>query len=57
MTLRRGSVVWVGLGSGVATEQKKRGPAIVVSHSGASSAPSELGYGVVTVIPSTSQFR
>lgn len=57
MTLRRGSVVWVGLGSGVAAEQKKRGPAIVVSHSGASSAPSELGYGVVTVIPSTSQFR
>ncbi len=57
MTLRRGLVVWVSLGEGVGARQTKRRPAIVVSHDGANSAAEALGYGVVTVVPLTSQVR
>ena len=57
VSFQRGSVVWVDFGSGVGAEQKKRRPAIVVSHNGANSAVQTIGYGVVTVVPVTSQPR
>ena len=57
VSFRRGSVVWVDFGSAVGAEQRKRRPAIVVSHNGANSAAQTIGYGVVTVVPVTSQPR
>jgi mRNA interferase MazF len=57
VTFQRGSIVWVDFGSGAGAEQKKRRPAIVVSHNGANSAAQAIGYGVVTVVPVTSTPR
>lgn len=54
MSVRRGSVVWVDLGAGVGSEGNHRRPAIVVSNDGANSSASNLGQGVITVVPMTS---
>jgi mRNA interferase MazF len=53
MTLTRGSLVWVDLGVGQGTEQRKRRPAIVVSNDAANHTAELLGQGVVSVVPLT----
>ena len=57
MTFRRGSIVWVELGTGRGAEQGKRRPAVIVSNDGANIAAENLGYGVVIVVPMTSTVR
>ena len=55
MTFVRGSIVWVDLGPGEGSEQRKRRPAVVVSNDGANTSAQALGRGVVTVVPLTSR--
>lgn len=55
MTFARGSIVWVDLGPGEGSEQRKRRPAVVVSNDGANTSAQALGRGVVTVVPLTSR--
>lgn len=52
-TLTRGSLVWVDLGVGQGSEQRKRRPAIVVSNDAANHTAKLLGRGVVSVVPLT----
>ena len=53
--MRRGDVVWVDLDPVQGSEADKRRPAIVVSNDGANRTAQNLGRGVVTVVPVTSQ--
>jgi mRNA interferase MazF len=53
--MRRGDVVWVNLDPVQGSEADKRRPAIVVSNDGANRTAQNLGRGVVTVVPVTSQ--
>lgn len=53
--MRRGDVVWVDLAPAQGNEADKRRPAVVVSNDGANRMAQNLGRGVVTVVPITSQ--
>ncbi len=55
--MRRGDVVWVDLEPVRGREASKRRPAVVVSNDGANRTAQNLGRGVVTVVPITSQTR
>jgi mRNA interferase MazF len=55
--MRRGDVVWVDLDPARGSEASKRRPAVVVSNDGANRTAQNLGRGVVTVVPITSQTR
>lgn len=57
MTFVRGSIVWVELGPGEGSEQRKRRPALVVSNDGANRAAQALGQGVITLVPLTTSSR
>jgi mRNA interferase MazF len=52
--MRRGEVRWVNLRPARGSEADKRRPAVVVSNDGANSTATQLGRGVVTVVPVTS---
>ena len=51
--MRRGDVVWVDLDPARSPEANKRRPAVVVSNDGANRVAEQLGRGVVTVVPVT----
>ena len=51
--MRRGDVVWVDLDPERGSEADKRRPAVVVSNDGANRVADQLGRGVVTVVPVT----
>jgi mRNA interferase MazF len=53
--MRRGDVVWVDFDPVRGSEADKRRPAIVVSNDGANRIAQNLGRGVITVVPVTSQ--
>jgi mRNA interferase MazF len=53
--MRRGDVVWVDLDPVLGSEAAKRRPAIVVSNDGANRTAQNLGRGMITVVPVTSQ--
>jgi mRNA interferase MazF len=55
--MRRGDVVWVDLDPARRSEADKRRPAVVVSNDGANRVAENLGRGVVTVVPISSQVR
>ncbi len=55
--MRRGDVVWVDLNPVRGSEASKRRPAVVVSNDGANRTAQNLGRGVVTVVPVTSQTK
>ena len=57
MTLGRGSIVWVELGAGTGSEQTHRQPAVVVSNDAANQTATDLGRGVVAVVPLTTSAR
>lgn len=52
--MRRGDVYWVNLDSAWPAECNKIRPAVVVSNDGANRRAEQLGRGVVTVVPITS---
>jgi mRNA interferase MazF len=52
--MRRGDIVEVDLEPVIGSEASKRRPAVIVSNDGANQAASQLGRGVVTVLPLTS---
>lgn len=51
--MRRGDVVWVDLDPVLGSESNKRRPAVVVSNDGANQTAQQLGRGVITVVPIT----
>ncbi len=51
--MRRGDIVWVDLDPARRAEANKRRPAVVVSNDGANRVAEQLGRGVVTVVPVT----
>ena len=57
MSFSRGSIVWVDLGPGEGSEQRKRRPAVILSNDTANRTAEALGRGVITVIPLTSSPR
>lgn len=57
MTVRRGSIVWVELGAGEGSEQTHRRPAVIVSNDAANHSATDLGRGVVTVVPLTTSAK
>jgi len=52
--MRRGDIVWVNLDPARGAEANKRRPAVVVSQDGANQTAQQLGRGVITVVPVTS---
>lgn len=52
--MRRGDVVWVDLDPARHSEANERRPAVVVSNDGANRTAEQLGRGVITVVPVTS---
>ena len=57
MSVARGSIVWVDVGPGHGSEQRKRRPAVIISNDTANKTAEALGRGVITVIPLTSSAR
>jgi mRNA interferase MazF len=57
VSVARGSIVWVDLGPGHGSEQRKRRPAVILSNDTANKTAEALGRGVITVIPLTSSER
>ena len=53
----RGDIRLVDLNPSLPGEANKRRPAVIVSNDGANTAASELGRGVVTIVPVTSNFE
>jgi mRNA interferase MazF len=51
--MRRGEIRWVDLDPARGAEAKKRRPAVIVSNDGANTTAQQLGRGVVTVVPVT----
>jgi mRNA interferase MazF len=51
--MRRGDVVWVDLDPGRGSEAAITRPAVIVSNDGANRTAEQLGRGVVTVVPVT----
>ena len=51
--MRRGDVVWVDLEPVRGPEASRRRPAVVVSNDGANQMAQQLGRGVITVVPVT----
>lgn len=51
--MRRGDIVWVDLDPSRIAEANKRRPAVVVSNDGANRVAEQLGRGVITVVPVT----
>lgn len=51
--MRRGDIVWVDLDPARRAEANKRRPAVVVSNDGANRVAEQLGRGVITVVPIT----
>lgn len=51
--MRRGDVVWVDLDPARTSQADKRRPAVIVSNDGANRAAEQLGRGVITVVPVT----
>jgi mRNA interferase MazF len=51
--MRRGDIVWVDLDPARRAEANKRRPAVVVSNDGANRVAEQLGRGVITVVPVT----
>jgi len=51
--MQRGDVVWVDLDPARRSEANKRRPAVVVSNDGANRTAEQLGRGVITVVPVT----
>mgnify|MGYP001192694208 CR=1 FL=1 len=52
--MRRGDIVWVDLEPVLGSEASKVRPAVIVSNDGANRTAEQLGRGVVTVVPITS---
>lgn len=52
--MRRGEIRWVDLDPGQGSEARKRRPAIIVSNDAANRVAEQLGCGVITVVPVTS---
>ncbi len=52
--MRRGEIRLVDLNPARGAEADKRRPAVIVSNDGANATAARLGYGVVTVVPVTS---
>jgi mRNA interferase MazF len=55
--MRRGDIVWVDLDPARGSEARKRRPAVVVSNDGANRMAAQLGRGVVTVVPVTTNTK
>jgi len=55
--MRRGEIRVVDLNPALGTEADKRRPAVIVSNDGANSMATQLGRGVVTVVPVTSNIE
>jgi mRNA interferase MazF len=55
--MRRGEVRTVDLDPARGAESKKRRPAVIVSNDAANATAARLGYGVLTVVPITSNVR
>jgi len=55
--MRRGDIVWVDLEPAKRSEAAKRRPAVVVSNDGANRMAQQLGRGVITVVPVTSNTK
>ncbi len=51
--MRRGEIRWIDLEPARGAEADKRRPGVVVSNNGANAAAERLGWGVVTVVPLT----
>jgi mRNA interferase MazF len=51
--MRRGDIVWVNLDLVQGSEDDRRRPAVVVSNDGANLTAEQLGRGVVTIVPVT----
>ena len=55
--MRRGDIVWIDFDPAKGSESKKRRPAVVVSNDGANRMAEQLGRGVVTVVPVTTNTK
>lgn len=55
--MRRGDIVWVDLDPVRGSESRKRRPAVVVSNDGANRMAEQLGRGVITVVPVTTNTK
>lgn len=55
--MRRGEIVLVSLDPALGAEAKKRRPAVIVSNDGANEMAARVGYGVITVVPVTSNVQ
>jgi mRNA interferase MazF len=55
--MRRGDIVWVDFDPAKRSESKKRRPAVVVSNDGANRMAEQLGRGVITVVPVTTNTK
>ena len=55
--MRRGDIVWVDLHPAKRSEAAKRRPAVLVSNDGANRMAQQLGQGVITVVPVTSNTK
>jgi mRNA interferase MazF len=52
--MRRGEIRYVNLDPAEGAEAAKRRPAVIVSNDGANTRAAQLGHGVITVVPLTS---
>ena len=55
--MRRGEIVLVDLEPVLGAEANKRRPAVIVSNDAANQTAERVGYGVITVVPVTSNIR
>jgi mRNA interferase MazF len=55
--MRRGDIVWVDFDRARGSETRKRRPAVVVSNDGANRMAEQLGRGVITVVPVTTNTK
>ena len=55
--MRRGEIFLVDLDPVLGAESNKRRPAVIVSNDGANETAKRVGYGVITVVPVTSNVR
>lgn len=55
--MRRGEIFLVDLDQVLGAEATKRRPAVIVSNDGANETAERMGYGVITVVPVTSNVR
>ena len=55
--MRRGDIAWVNLDPARGSESNKRRPAVIVSNDGANRMAAQLGRGVITVVPITTNTK